>query len=275
MVLKLKEVKIKTKHHFHKWLILVFIFAFFGCDFSPVIQSEILIAQQYLADQKYEKAVATYENIIKTNPTQLIKIKIYYQLGELYSIYLLDGLKARENYENIKENTEDLVWKIKAEEKLAELNFSLLKDYKAAKKNYEKLVSFEPKLSNQDFYENRLGLANLNDGDTKKSLEIFTKISQQTAHKYYTESFYNLGLTMFQDRKWEEAIKYWLEFLKRANKSSKTIETKFLIGNAYESMEKLKEAYEFYYTILNEYPNPAVIKSRLNNIYSRRIARKR
>ena len=47
------------------------------------------------------------------------------------------------------------------------------------------------------------------------------------------------------------------------------------MGNAYETMEELKKAYNIYYSILGEYPNNDVIKNRLNSLYKRRIARKR
>jgi len=47
------------------------------------------------------------------------------------------------------------------------------------------------------------------------------------------------------------------------------------MANAYEMLEKLKEAYNLYYSILGEYPNTKVIQNRLNSIYARKIARKR
>ena len=47
------------------------------------------------------------------------------------------------------------------------------------------------------------------------------------------------------------------------------------MANAYETMERLKEAYNIYYSIVGEYPNNEVIKARLNSIYERKVARKR
>ena len=47
------------------------------------------------------------------------------------------------------------------------------------------------------------------------------------------------------------------------------------MANAYETMERLKKAYDLYYSLLGKYPNTEVIKNRLNAIYERKIARKR
>ena len=59
------------------------------------------------------------------------------------------------------------------------------------------------------------------------------------------------------------------------NRNDRIVKTKFLIANAYESAEKLKEAYNIYYSILGEYPNSEVIENRLKSLYERRVSRKR
>ena len=61
----------------------------------------------------------------------------------------------------------------------------------------------------------------------------------------------------------------------REKRRDNIVQTKFLMANAYETMEKLKAAYNIYYSILGEYPNTEVIKNRLKSIYERRVARKR
>ena len=71
------------------------------------------------------------------------------------------------------------------------------------------------------------------------------------------------------------AIDNWFEYLKREKQKNKIVQVKFLIANAYESDEQLKNAYNIYYSLLGDYPNQEVLKSRLKSIYERRVARKR
>ena len=68
---------------------------------------------------------------------------------------------------------------------------------------------------------------------------------------------------------------FWDKYISLEKRRDNIVQTKFLMGNAYETMEELKKAYNIYYSILGEYPNNDVIKNRLNSLYKRRIARKR
>ena len=110
-----------------------------SCDFTPPINRKIIDAQNYITEQKYKKAAFLYEDILKSNPGPDLRLKICYQLGELYSIYLGEYKKSVYYYNEVKELTEDPLWLIKTEEKLAEINFNYRKNYKEAVKNYIKL----------------------------------------------------------------------------------------------------------------------------------------
>jgi hypothetical protein len=84
-----------------------------------------------------------------------------------------------------------------------------------------------------------------------------------------------MGLIEFYNKNWDKAVEYWLEYLKRERRKDQIVKVKFLIANAHESNEKLKEAYNIYYSLLPAYPNPDVLRARLKSLYARRVARKR
>ena len=84
-----------------------------------------------------------------------------------------------------------------------------------------------------------------------------------------------MGMIHFEKKEWRQAISFWNQYITREKRKDFVIEAKFLMANAYETLEALKKAYNLYYSILGEYPNTEVIQSRLNAIYQRRIARKR
>ena len=75
---------------------VVFITAilFVSCDFTPPINRKIIDAQNYITEQKYNKAAFLYEDILKSNPGPELRLKICYQLGELFSIYLGEYKKS-------------------------------------------------------------------------------------------------------------------------------------------------------------------------------------
>lgn len=268
-------VRISKENEFLKFYKILVLIIFCSCDFSSQLHKEILLAQDSIGEQKYEQSILRYKNIIMQYPPKKVLVKIYYQLGDLYSIHMGDPSTAIVYYEKLKEVTEDLTWLVKAEEKLGDINYTYLKDYKAAIKNYEKLGNFLPVLEKHDFYEYRLGLVYLGENKVEESKKIFLKISSSPDHAYHIQSFYYLGVLYFQNKEWDQAIKYFFNYISREKRRDRIIQAKFLMANAYESKESLEEAYDIYYSILGEYPNTEVIKNRLKSLYVRRIARKR
>lgn len=266
---------ITVKHLFSKILVLVLFSLITSCDFTSGVNRDILLAQGYVDSQEFSKAVELYERILKKNPSKIIKTKINFQLAEIYYLYLDQQVKALKYYEFIVENVDDPLWQVKSLEKIADINFSFAKNYNQAIKAYQTLMDFKPRLKNYDSYLFRLGESYFEMGNYKRSKEIFLQILNDQSGEFYTMAFYQMGLVEFYIKNWEEAVNYWLEYLKREKRKDLIIKVKFLIANAYESNEKLKEAYNIYYSLLPSYPNPGVLKARLKSLYNRRVARKR
>jgi len=258
-----------------KIALLIFIILMSSCDFTPPINRKIIDAQNYITKQEYKKAAYLYEDILKSNPAPDLRLKMCYQLGELYSIYLGEYKKAVYYYNEVKELTEDPLWLIKTEEKLAEINFNYRKDYKEAIKNYTRLSLFTPKLKKYDFFQFQIALAYYYVKDTENAIKQLLKIESDTNHEYFVRSFYYLGLIYYEQKDYNKALFVWSEYLKRETKKEYVVQAKFLVANIYESTENLKMAYDIYYSIADEYPNPEVIENRLTSLYQRRVARRR
>lgn len=246
-----------------------------SCDFTPRLHKDIIRAQQYIHNQRYEDAIRTYHQILNENPRIDIKVKIYFQLGELHSTYLGKNKESLEFFEKIVAESNDPLWVVKSMEKIGEINFSYLRNYYESYKIYNKLNSFVPKLQSADFYEFRMASSLLMIGKIDESIEAYENILLKPSHEYYVRSIYEMGNAYFQKKEWQLAVNYWLDYIKKETRRDNLVQAKFLIANAYETMEELQKAYNLYYSILGEYPNTEVIRSRLESIYERRIARKR
>ena len=258
-----------------KLLILLQVTFLVACDFTPRLHKDILNAQNLIANQDYKTAIDRYEEILSRNPSDEIKVKIHYQIGELYSINLNRNFKALEHYEKVKEYSEEPLWLVKAEERVGEINFIYLRNYDLAYKSYSRLLAFNPKLKRYDFYQYRQALSQLGLKNYKRAEEILKIMEANPTHEYHVRSMYELGMSAFYQEKWPEAIEAWRAYIKREKRSEHIVQAKFLMANAYETMEDLKAAYNLYYSILGKYPNTTVIKNRLETIYARRVARKR
>ena len=253
---------------------VLLLFAVF-CKFTPPLLNEIEEAQKLIVEQRYKDAIFKYEKILDKNLPKDIQVKVYYQLGDLYSIYLAENEKALKYYKKVRKNTEDPLWLVKTQERIAEIEFSFLKRYRESFKNYDQLAQFTPRLEKNDFYEFRRALSLFKMGELVTASFYFKKITNQVNHKHHVISFYYCGLVDFEREKWSSAVKYWNKYIKREKIRENIVQAKFLMANAYETMEQLKKAYNLYYSILGEYPNTEVIQSRLRAIYDRRVARRR
>ena len=257
---------------FSKLLIFLFVL---GCDFTSGLNQDILSAQKYVDNQQFDKAVELYERILVKNPSKVIKTKINYQLAEIYYLYLDQQVKALKYYQFIVDNVDDPLWQVKALEKMADINFSFARNFPESIRAYNMLMQVKPRLSNYDYYFLRVGESYFEMGRYDKAREIFNQIINNPTNPYYVEAYNQMALIEFYNKNWDKAVDYWLEYLKREKRKDQIVKVKFLIANAYESNEKLKEAYNIYYSLLSTYPNPDVLRARLKSLYARRVARKR
>jgi tetratricopeptide (TPR) repeat protein len=256
-------------------LSLLLLLILISCDFSSNLHNNIYLAQNYLSQYEYKKAVDLYKDILNKSPNEDLRVKINFQIAEINSIYLRNYSEAAIYYKNVFDISKKPLWQVKSLEKLADIHFNFLKNYKSATGYYKILMAFKPKLVSYDFYEFQMAKAFTLSRNFVQSLRIFSDISKNEDHEYYVNSYYELGIGNFYLKNWDQAIINFTEYIKREVNRNKIVNAKYMIANAYETNEQLKRAYNVYHSILNEYPNTEVIKQRLNAIYQRQIARKR
>jgi tetratricopeptide (TPR) repeat protein len=246
-----------------------------SCDFTPQLNKDILRAQVSIDLREYKQAAYQYEEILKKHSSKDIRIKIAYQLAEIYSIYLSEYSKAIFYYNNVIELSQDPLWTIKSEEKIADILFSFNKDYKSSAFHYKRLVDFTPKLERFDLYEFRYAISLIYFNKDERGVDLLFKINSTPTHEFKQRSLYYVGEYYYLKEDWVKAVYYWKNYIENEPRQDNIVKTKFLMANAYEMMESLKIAYDTYRSILNDYPNREVIKNRLSSIYDRRLARKR
>ncbi len=256
-------------------LLIILLYLLTGCGFSSGLYQDIISAHNHINEQKYSEAAEIYEKILIKKPSKNIRIKINFQLGEIYSIYLGNYKKSIKHFETIVNDSNEPLWQVKSLEKIGEIYFENLNQYEKSKAIFYKLKNFVPPLKKQAQYTYKYALSVLNNKEYQEAIKELDAVIRLNNKEFSVLAYYYKGLAYYYKRDWENAISQWNEYLRRETRADKITDTKFLIANAYESSEKLKEAYDYYYSILGEYPNPDVIRNRLNTLYERRVSRKR
>lgn len=246
-----------------------------GCDFTQPIYKNIIEAQENIRIGRYDRAIKIYEEIIESNPSIDIKVKMFYQLGDLYSKNLINNTKSLKYYQLVIKNSDDPLWLVKAQERIAEISFSFNKDYSLSIDSYKSLTKFLPKLEKFDLYQYRLAKSLYLSGDIKSALVEYKSIKKSRSSSFYTHAHFDEALIYFHLKKWKKTIDLLEDYINLEPKRDKIIEAKYILANCFEMIEDLKKAYNIYYSILGKYPNTKIINNRLNSIYERRVARKR
>ncbi len=267
--------QLKKSMKIQKKISLLLIFLISSCDFSPNLQKNILKAQESIYAGKYELAISLYKSLLKQPLTLPVRLKAYYQLGQIYELYLQKHEEALNYYRKIEEEAEDLPWALKAKEKQAQINFHFLRNFSQAASHYQNLVEISSSVEERSFYEYRLAQSLLKAHHLEKLLRLLKKMELNPQHAYYKEIFFMRGQTFFYQGKWQEAIKQWREYLLLKPSKESEVQTQFLIANALETAEELKEAFDLYSSILKSYPHPEIIKEKLESLYARKVARRR
>jgi len=96
-------------------------------------------------------------------------------------------------------------------------------------------------------------------GLQSNALEYFEKLSGDTS-EISSESAYMAAVIIFDQKKYEEAIKKFEGFTKRYNNSSRAPYAAFNIGLSYFNLNKFKEADTAFVNFLKNYPSSNLIK---------------
>jgi len=270
-------MKKESKLKFFLWFLgPIVLFLFFGLvtgQFSPKSYQKIIEAQELILQQKYDKALITYEKILQKKIPSEIKTRILIQQSELLSIFLNRPKEAVESILQAKQEApEDLPLQLSLDSKLAELYFGVLKDYQKSYVIYKKMSQIIPKIENYDFYRYRSLLSLFFQSKYSLAKEETEKVLKESPDfSFYKECILLLGKIFFYQEDYEQSLKYFAQFLSFEGIAQRQLaETKFLMANAYESLGKLKNAYKFYESTLKHYPNIEVVKQRLNSVFQRK-----
>lgn len=259
-----------------KFLLLFLILPLISaCDFTTGVSRKILKAQDYVDNHEYDKAIEEYKVLLELDPPKKIEHKIYYQMAQIYSIYLLDGEKALKYYEKIQESMAGENLKKTSLVKSAELSFEL-KKYNNAINYYESFIDSENFSENEkNYFGMQMGIAYFESNNSKQAKRVLGRISEEKNNSNQSMAYFYLGQIYSYEVEYEKAIESWEKSLEFERDSAQKIETKFYIANAYERQNKLEKAYKYYYSIIDYYPNPEIIKKRLERIYQRKVSRRR
>lgn len=246
-----------------------------GCDFTTGVSRRILKAQTYVDEYQYQEALNEYHELIKLNIPENIEHKIYFQMAEIYGLYLNDSTNALKFYKKVNDQFADEKFKSIALKKSAKICFEL--------KNYSEAITYYKKFIQNDnftelekkYYQMQIAISYYEMSQYTMAEKYFKKIGLDENNYYQASAYFYLGQIASYKNQSEEAIDYWRKSIELEKIEDKKVDTIFYLANHYEREYNLEKAYEYYYSILSTYHNPELIKKRLEAVYQRKVSRRR
>lgn len=253
---------------------LLFLFIL-GRSFTPSYHKSILNAQNLIKAGNYSESLKVYQEVLEQSIPNKIRKQINFQIGNLLSVYLGDFDLAIEYLNTYKRLVELPDEYILVEKKIAEIFFKYKKNYEKAIKAYKNLINFRPRPEEYEEFEVKYGICLIELKRYEEATLFFQNIRSNSQHLFQNKSLYYLALINFHQGDFDKAVENFRIYLKREEDEDQTNTATILMANAYETSGKLDKAYEIYYNLYSKYPNPKIIKDRLDSLYKRRVAQKR
>jgi len=269
----MKQLKNK-KFLLKKLFIVLFFIAIASCEKN----SDFLFdkAEKYYKANQYVEAILTYTNVI-TGDNESLRQKAYYRIALIHYINLKNFNKAIEIFEIYLKKYPDGKKADKVLKALGDIYSNHYKKYDYAIGEYQKLIDNYPKselvleamvntgkcyFKLNNFYQAIV--------EFKKVKKIFPKSELNSEIDLEIAASHNLLGNQ------QEAINLYNSIITdNVKKPAIVILAKYQLAAIYEETEQLDLALKLYKTIQFTYPNPAIIKLKIDRVNYRRSIQKR
>ena len=227
-------------------------------------------AEAKLTEEKYSEATELLRKVISLNPESKLGIKSMYKLGHTLETYGRDYAGAIFNYQEAIRLSRDPVSVYEIQKRVANLFFEQAKDTDKAIAAYKKLMTFNPKSLETDFFQFRTAEAFFRQNNFDQArLEYQLLIERFPKSQYIEKSRFEIGNTYYMEGRYDIAVESFKQVGRYHNQGEYTVEAEFLIAQCLEQTNKLRAALQAYEGVKGRYSNPRIVQFRMEQLKGR------
>jgi len=233
-------------------------------------------AEELVGEGKYMDAVSKYKDVALHHEKSVFAPDALFEMGKIYYMQLNDYESAIDEFNELVDKYPDSDKCKLARKYMADIYMYKLNDYKKAIVEYQKAIPYYQGSSEAEKLLHEISSAYFNLGnfdqqrvELKLLLDAFPQtkmrgdISLQIANSYY------VGGSL------DDAIKSYRDIIKNFPGTPLSFEAKFQLGVCLQENGDLKGAVKLLKEIRNVYPNPTIVKKRIERIEKRLKRRRR
>lgn len=196
-------------------------------------------------------------------------------MGLLLELQLRDYDRAIFNYEEFIRLSTDHVSIYEVQKRIAGIYFDDLKNAEKSIAAYKKLIELSPDSLEQDLFQFRIGLNNFRMNNFPQARAEYQKLLDRfPKSQFASKARFEIGKSYYMEGNYETAIEAFKYSVRNDPNTAISDEARYYLAQCLEQLEKFSEAEVLYQSLLNSYPQPEVIKIRLEAV-KKRIAKQR
>lgn len=240
---------------------------FAGCSQDPAMPAYEK-AEELFSQRAYTKAINSYSNIVNKYPESPYAPASQYKIGLINHLYMADIRKAMNAYATLMLLYPDSKEVALARSDLADI-YIHKGDYRKALGEYQWLVK-NTGGAKRDNFQYQIAMAYLKLTDIKQArIELQEVIKSSLNSPLGPKVYYEIANTYYLEAHYKEAIKAYELVASLYPNSQYAYEAQLGKAVCIEETGNLAEAVELYKELEKSYPNPGVIKIRLDAIEAR------
>ena len=222
-------------------------------DLRP--EAQYYVAESYVNLRNYQKAIQAYQKVIQHYPKSSWADDAQYGIATAYED-LGEEKKALEAYRRLIKNYPSSALAPDVQIHIGRFYFSA-KNYSRAISEFQKVIERYGKSETASLAQYHIGKSYLEIGSFRQSIAAFQKVAPES--ELAATARYDAGHIWYNKnnpgRNLENAIKTFLDVVKKYPRSNDAPRALLLAGNCYQELLEWQKAADTYQQILNQYNN--------------------
>jgi len=238
------------------------------------------LADSYLAQGQYLRAVEEYSRIVNLEQKGPIAVKAQEQIALIYEQQLKDFPRAIRALRDVYRRAEDAPARLKARTQIAKIYSDRMGDFMASAEEYEVIFKEfgDQILEGPELYiawSEALMEASRFDDAASRLAQFQGKFP---GHKDGPKALFLLAQANLAGRNYEVAVETFREVIRKFTGidtyDSMVAESYYGLGMSFEGMDDLAQALEAFKASLVTYPNPKVVELKIDRLLKRKKERR-
>lgn len=237
-------------------------------NLEKILDGDFARAEKLQIEGKYEDAASVFENLYRRHPHFPRAVEAIFQTGEIRNLYLKQYHEALLAYLLVEKDYPDSPWAEKALKQVADIYKNQLREYLKAIVIYQKLLDTGGKGGADAQYEMADCYFRLNNFEQAR-IEFESLLKNFPRGQRNAEVQYRAAVAASLEGDFNKALEAFKTVSMNWPDSVYAVEARFGQAGVLEEREELRSALRILEELRGVYPNPEILKKRIDQVKER------